>query len=142
MTILAAATHEELHNCCVRPQCRRKDLFMKKHFIVMALTLTVIGAGAMPASAASPKTKLTRADAEKIALNKEAGTIKSGELEKEHGRMIYSFDVQTQGDAQTQGGVHEVNVDANTGAVVEDSVESAADVAKEAKADAAKAKKK
>ena len=109
---------------------------MKKHFIVMAMTLSLITAGAMRASAATPKTKLTRADAEKIALNKEAGTIKSGELEKEHGRMIFSFDVQT------RAGVHEVNIDANTGAVVEDSVESAADAAREAKEDAAKAKKK
>ena len=69
--------------------------------------------------------KISRADAEKIALAKEPGTIKEGELEKEHGKVIYSFDIQT------RSGVHEVNVDAVTGKVVEDSVESAADEAKE-----------
>jgi hypothetical protein len=69
--------------------------------------------------------KISRADAEKIALTKEPGTIKEGELEKEHGKVIYSFDIQT------SSGVHEVNVDAVTGKVIEDSVESAADEAKE-----------
>jgi hypothetical protein len=51
---------------------------------------------------------------------------KSSELEKEHGRWIYSFDVAT------TDGVHEVNVDANTGKVVEDSKETAAQEAREA----------
>jgi uncharacterized membrane protein YkoI len=69
--------------------------------------------------------KISRAAAEKIALTKESGTIKEGELEKEHNKVIYSFDIQT------SSGVHEVNVDAVTGKVVEDSVETAADEAKE-----------
>jgi len=74
--------------------------------------------------------KISRVDAEKIALAREPGTIKEGELEKEHGKVIYSFDIQT------SNGVHEVNVDAITGKVVEDSVESPANAAKEQKKDA------
>ena len=69
--------------------------------------------------------KISRADAEKIALTEEPGTIKEGQLEKERGKVIYSFDIQT------SSGVHEVNVDAVTGKVVEDSVETVADEAKE-----------
>ncbi|MGI8771793.1 MAG: PepSY domain-containing protein [Acidobacteriaceae bacterium] len=71
------------------------------------------------------KTKLSMGEAKKIALSKESGTIKSQELEHEKGRWIYSFDIQH--DQQ----VHEVNVDANTGEVVEDSVENPASEAKE-----------
>jgi uncharacterized membrane protein YkoI len=79
------------------------------------------GASDKPAS----QVKISRAAAEKIAVAREPGTIKEGELEKEHGKMIYSFDIQT------SSGVHEVNVDAVTGKVVEDSVETVADEAKE-----------
>jgi uncharacterized membrane protein YkoI len=71
------------------------------------------------------KTKLSMGVAKKIALSKESGTIKSQELEQEKGRWIYSFDIKHEQQ------VHEVNVDANTGEVVEDSVESPADEAKE-----------
>jgi uncharacterized membrane protein YkoI len=71
--------------------------------------------------------KISRADAEKIALAKEPGKIKEGELEQEHHRLIYSFDIET------SSGVHEVNVDATTGEVVEDSVETTADEEKEKK---------
>jgi uncharacterized membrane protein YkoI len=79
------------------------------------------GASDKPAS----QVKTSRAAAEKIAVARDPGTIKEGELEKEHGKMIYSFDIQT------SSGVHEVNVDAVTGNVVEDSVETVADEAKE-----------
>jgi hypothetical protein len=71
------------------------------------------------------KTKLSMGEAKKVALSKESGTIKSQELEHEKGRWIYSFDIQHEQQ------VHEVNVDANTGEVVEDSVENPADEAKE-----------
>jgi uncharacterized membrane protein YkoI len=40
--------------------------------------------------------------------------MKSAEIEKEHGRLIYSFDLQQLGVK----GIEEVNVDANTGVVV------------------------
>ena len=77
------------------------------------------GASDKPAS----QVKISRAAAEKIAVAREPGTIKEGELKKEHGKMIYSFDIQT------SNGVHEVNVDAITSKVVEDSVESPANAA-------------
>jgi uncharacterized membrane protein YkoI len=78
------------------------------------------------AAESKPHPKITMEQAKAAALQKESGTIKSSELEKEHGRWIYSFDVAT------TDGVHEVNVDANTGKVVEDSKETAAQEAREA----------
>lgn len=87
--------------------------------------LAVALATAAPSKVAKKHT-VSMKQATKIALEKEPGTIKSKELEHENGRDIYSFDIKT------KDGIHEVNVDANTGAVVEDKVESPADEAKEA----------
>ncbi len=69
--------------------------------------------------------KISMQQAQKTALAKEPGTIKSKELEREHGKLMYSFDIKT------KQGIREVNVDAMTGQVIEDSVESPADEAKE-----------
>ncbi|MBW4028381.1 MAG: peptidase M4 [Acidobacteria bacterium] len=98
----------------------------------IAFILPLLAPIALTAQPAAKQAKITKAKAEQIALAREKGKIKSGELEKEHGRMIYSFDIQTK-DA-----IHEVNVDANTGVIVEDSVESPADEAKEAAQERAK----
>lgn len=89
---------------------------------------------AMPAlaqnqAALRAKAKVTLEAARQTALAKAPGTVKSEELEKENGKLIYSFDINT------SNGIHEVAVDAITGAVVSDSVESAADEAKEAAKD-------
>jgi uncharacterized membrane protein YkoI len=74
--------------------------------------------------------KLSRADAEKIALSKvPGGTIKEGELEKEKGKLIWSFDVASVGTKD----ITEVNIDAITGAVIAVDKETAADEAKEKK---------
>ena len=77
----------------------------------------------------SKEAKITMEQAQKTALAKEPGKIKSKELEREKGRLIYSFDIKT------ADGIHEVNIDAMTGEVVEDTVESAAAEAKEKAAD-------
>ena len=58
------------------------------------------------------------------------GTVKSAELEREHGKLICSFDIDT------KNGVTEVNVDAITGAVVGTQHESAAKEAAEKKQEA------
>jgi len=61
------------------------------------------------------------------------GTIRTGEIEKEDGKLIYTFIVKVAG----KSGVEEVNVDALTGKIV--AVEHEADP-EEAKAAAPKAK--
>jgi hypothetical protein len=82
--------------------------------------------------------KISRADAEKTALTKVPnGTIKEGELEKEKGKLIWSFDI-TIPDSKD---IKEVNVDAITGDVVGVETETAEQQAKEAAEDAKKEKK-
>ena len=81
---------------------------------------------ALPQSTSTTKRqKITMATARKIALGSEPGVIKSAEREKEKGKLIYSFDIQM------PNGIHEVNVDAYSGQVLEDSIESPAEEAKE-----------
>lgn len=77
--------------------------------------------------------KITRAEAEKAALKKVPnGTVKEAELEREKGKLIWSFDIATPGTRE----ITEVHVDAKTGAVIDISRESVADQEKEMKEDA------
>jgi hypothetical protein len=73
--------------------------------------------------------KVSKADAEKTALAKvPGGTIKESELEKEKGKLIWSFDITTPDTKD----ITDVNVDAITGDVVSVEKESAKGEAKEA----------
>ena len=62
------------------------------------------------------------------------GTVSSHELERENGKLIYSFDMKIAG----KSGIEEVAVDAMSGAMIEHAHESPADEKKEAQADLAK----
>ena len=77
----------------------------------------------------SKQAKITMAEAQKAALAKEPGKIKSKELENENGQLIYSFDIKT------KSGIHEVNVNAISGDIVSDTTEDAAAEAKEKQQD-------
>jgi uncharacterized membrane protein YkoI len=98
--------------------------FLPALFVLSTLT-AVNGTGQTP--------KLSKNQAQAIALKLHPGKIKSAELEKEHGVQMYSFDIET------KDGVHEVGINADSGKVVEDSVESPADEAKEKAAKESKA---
>jgi len=68
------------------------------------------------------ETKISMEKARGIALKRvKGGKIESGELEREHGKLIYSFDIKT-----SRSGVTEVNVDAITGKIVTVQKENAA----------------
>jgi uncharacterized membrane protein YkoI len=83
--------------------------------------------------------KVSRADAEKIALAKAPnGTVKEGELEKEKGKLIWSFDLTTPDSKD----ITEVNVDAITGEVVSVEKEAAKEHEKDKGEDAKKEKDK
>jgi uncharacterized membrane protein YkoI len=72
--------------------------------------------------------KVSKDDAEKTALAKVPnGTIKESELEKEHGKLQWSFGVVTPDTKD----ITEVNVDAKTGAVISAGKESAESETKE-----------
>ncbi len=72
--------------------------------------------------------KITKADAEKIALKKANGKVEEGELEMENGKLVYSFDIRNK-----KGTITEVQVDAKTGKIVSVEEEDAAKEAAEKK---------
>jgi hypothetical protein len=85
-----------------------------------------------PSEAAVP-----RAKAEATALARvKGGKITEGELEKEDGKLVWSFDISQPGTKD----IKEIQVDAKTGAIVSEETESAEDEAAE-KAKEAKEKK-
>lgn len=79
--------------------------------------------------------KISKDDAEKAAMAKVPnGTIKEAELEKENGKLQWSFDVATPDSKD----ITEVNVDAITGDVISMGKESAESEAKESSEDKGK----
>ena len=112
----------------------------------MAITATLLVAGWAAVAGAAGKTdqaalmkeaKVTEAKAREIALKQAPGTVKSSELEKEKGTLVWSFDIAN----EKGGGITEVLVSAIDGHVVETKAETAKDEAKE-KAQEAKEHKK
>jgi len=76
--------------------------------------------------------KISKAEEVKTALAKvPGGTIKEGELEKEHGKLVWSFDIATPGSKD----ITEIQVDAKTGNIVSETKETPEDQAKEKKED-------
>ena len=103
---------------------------MNRKLITAVLTATLGVAGAFAAST-TVKPKITMAQARATALKKAPGTVKSEELENEHGKLIYSFDIAT-----SKSDITEVNVDALNGKIVAVQHENAAKEAAEAKQEA------
>jgi uncharacterized membrane protein YkoI len=117
-----------------------------KNILGIAVAGLLVGAGLTNVVAGEHKdkeaklaaeTKVSKADAEKVALAKvPGGTVKDGELEKEDGKVIWSFDITT----PDSNDITEVAVDANTGEVVSVAKETPEDQAKEKAEDAKKEK--
>ena len=118
-----------------------------KHIICSAVTISLLAAGLTAcmtekeeanegkegkASKLEPQAKITKAEAQKIALDRvPGGTIKEVDIEKEKGKLLWSFDIATPGTKD----ITEVQVDAMTGQVLDVSKETAADQEKEKKED-------
>jgi uncharacterized membrane protein YkoI len=64
--------------------------------------------------------RITREQAQATALKRRPGKVEESELEREHGRLVYSFDIRN-----AQGTIDEVQVSAITGKVVRIEHESA-----------------
>ena len=121
------------------------DTNMKiKHIICSAVTISLLAAGVTAcmtekeeanegkANKLEAQAKISKAEARKIALDRvPGGTIKEGDIEKEKGKLLWSFDIATPGTKD----ITEVQVDAMTGQVLEVSKETVADQAKEKKED-------
>lgn len=103
----------------------------KTAILIIAVTFGMIGGAwaSEPTQAQLQKeAKISWHHARVIALKQVShGTIRSGELEREHGILIYSFDIHS------RKGITEVNVDAKNGKVVAVQHESAAAEAAEKK---------
>ena len=106
---------------------------------MVSLTLGIVLGFAVAVFAAQPsqdelmkQAKITKAQAEQIALAKvPRGTVKSAEIEKEKGHLVWSFDIARPGARD----ITEILVDAKTGEIISTQNETPQDQAKEAAAD-------
>lgn len=108
----------------------------KTNISLAAFAATITASAALLAAPASKdlmkEAKISRAEAAKTALAQVPnGVIKSEELEREHGKLIWSFDV-AKNDTKN---ITEVQVDAKSGKIVSIQVETPRNQAKEAAAD-------
>jgi uncharacterized membrane protein YkoI len=64
-------------------------------------------------AALAREAKITKEQAQEVALKRAPGNVESGELEREHGKLVYSFDIRN-----AKGTIDEVQVSAINGRVV------------------------
>jgi uncharacterized membrane protein YkoI len=93
----------------------------KVSWLAVAFGGLLLVAAPMTAMAHHLKQKISMESATKVALKTFDGKIESKELEHEGGKWVYSFDIRGK-DKQ----IHEVQVDAKTGGVVSQKVETPA----------------
>ena len=106
---------------------------MKLRAVIPSLLAILVGVGCATAQTRPETTAaVSRVDAEKVALARVPnGTIKESELETEHGKLVWSFDIATPGTTD----ITEVQVDAKTGDVVSVEKETLAQQQAEKRAD-------
>jgi uncharacterized membrane protein YkoI len=108
---------------------------MKKNYVMATFLAIALAAGSAHAGEKKQakllaQAKVSKAEATKIAQAKVPnGTIKESELEKEHGKLQWSFDMATPDSKD----ITEVNVDAITGKIISVEKESADSESKETK---------
>ena len=96
----------------------------------LALAIPLAHAAGESQAALKAEAKVTAQDARTTALAKvPQGTVKSSALEKEHGQLVWSFDIAQ----PTTQDLTEVQVDAKTGKVVSVEKETPAKEAREQK---------
>ncbi len=108
----------------------------KRGILTVSFALVVGILSATPAQTSEAQlmkeAKVTKSQAEKVALTKiRDGIVKGAELEKEHGLLIWSFDIAKPGTKN----ITEIQVDAKTGKIASVQIETPKDQAKEAAAD-------
>lgn len=102
-------TPSQAVSCGLRSLPTSHDAGMKPvHLAAFVLLLAIGCAGRQTAT-------LSQSDAQRLALTRApGGTVNQSELEKEHGRLVWSFDIATPGTDD----IIEVQVDASTGEIV------------------------
>jgi uncharacterized membrane protein YkoI len=99
---------------------------MKRYLLLCTLTAAVLTTGASLTTAAprarqedqaqeklAREAKITKEQAQATALKRAPGNVEDAELEREHGRLVYSFDIRN-----SKGTITEVQVSAINGKVV------------------------
>jgi uncharacterized membrane protein YkoI len=101
---------------------------MKRNLLLAAITSAMLAAGASHASAAprarqegeaqeqaklAREAKVSKEQAQAAALKRAPGNVESAEIEREHHRLVWSFDIRN-----SKGTITEVQVSAITGKVV------------------------
>jgi len=91
-----------------------KSLIYSTATVVLLASLTACISESAKEANLEAQAKISKADAEKTALAKVPnGTVKEAEIEKEKGKLIWSFDLATPGTKD----ITEVTVDAITGEI-------------------------
>ena len=123
--------------------------FQMASLVALASALMTYGVNAQAATAVKPmkeakagmlaRARVTPDSARRLALAQVAnGAIDEEEIEEEHGKLVYSFDIKVRG----RRGVEEVQIDALSGAIVSHEHETPRQAAQERAADARDAAKK
>ena len=100
--------------------------------LVLALAMGQAYAAPDSRAALMEEAKVSEAQARATVLARiPNGTVKSAELEREHGRLIWSFDVSR----PSVKGVTEIQVDALSGKIASEKKETPVQEAKEARAE-------
>jgi uncharacterized membrane protein YkoI len=92
---------------------KKKSILVAAAFATLTALGGTVGWVAEGTAAADTAPKVSIVEARAIALRAVPGKIRKEELETEKGRQIYSFDINSGAKVDK-----EVNIDANTGAVV------------------------
>jgi uncharacterized membrane protein YkoI len=112
--------------------------YLKGLIALTAMTAALAFAGEASQADLAKQAKVTRSDAEKIALAKvQGGAIQSAEIEQERGHLVWSFDISQPGTRN----IREILVDAKTGKIVSTEVENPKAQAAEAAAEKLENKK-
>jgi len=83
--------------------------------LVAVAVVAALGTGSVAAAKPATHARISMKTARAAALKKvPGGKVRSAELEREHGKLIYSFDIKAPG----KSGVEEVQVDAVHGGIV------------------------
>ncbi len=115
----------------------KSRISLRSLVVLTALSFSSLLLAAPDEAALMKEAKVSKTDAEKTALAKvPSGSIKSAEIEREHGKLVWSFDIAKPGTKD----ITEIQVDAISGKIVHTEIENPKAQSKEAVGEKAKRK--
>lgn len=112
-------------------------LFLVGVFAVGSINVSAQEKGEKQDANLARQAKISMTQAREIAQKQASGKIEGEELEKEHGKLLYSFDIRN-----SKGSITEVQVDAKTGKLLSVKEESKKDEMREKQQDEKQEKRK